>query len=142
MKKNDTKGNKGEWGEFYALVKLLSDGAIDVSDRDGITEIENKLLHSVLKDETLFTLLNESEIVCVKDSVSKTIDKNSIYLADKTLKLCECIKNKGCDEQGKRGSFALPFAEDLAKTFDVTTQKAKSLNKADLTIKGTSKNTF
>jgi hypothetical protein len=133
--KKETSGNKGEWSEFYALVKLLSDGLVDVSDRESALEIEEKILHSVSKDDTLFNLLNNSEIMCIKNSVSKIINKNEIDIADSAVKLYSCIKNKGCEEKGERGTFSLPFAEKLAAILEVSTEKAKSTSKGDLIIK-------
>ncbi len=129
------KGNKGEWSEFYALVKLLSDGSVSVSDKDSISEMEYKSLHSLSKDDTLFQFLDENEIICIQSSSTEIINKDALNLKNGVQKLFACIKDKGCEEKGERGSFELPFAEEIATALKVSTKKAQSTEKGDLIIK-------
>lgn len=120
-------------------MKLLSNGSVDVLDRDSLNDIEELLLHSVKKEDTeyLFNLENNDLIECKTDNgkLSFTVSKNKIELKNGVIKLLSCIKNKGCDEKANGGSFDLPFAEELANSLYISTKKADSTHKDDLTIK-------
>ena len=127
-----TKGNKGEWSEFYAIVKLLSDGSLNILDRDSITDIENKLLYSVKKDNITFSFIdkNDDNIICTvfPSNESFTISKNSIRLKEGVSKLLKCIKRRGCEDKDKSssGPFDISLAEEMASNLHISTKKSRS----------------
>jgi len=134
------KGNKGEWSEPYALLKLLADGKLYLGD-----ENFNKV--KVLFYPIIKVLRHEKE-----RSVEFSIQTKLIIISDGKLlfkiPIVQFINNaKTCFDKIKtakkgKGSFEIPEIEKFLASFSISTLKAKSKLKNDITIQVSDPNTF
>lgn len=133
-------GNKGEWSEPYALLKLLADGKLYLGD-ENFNKVKG-IFYPILK-----VLRHEKE-----RSVEFSIQDKLVVVSDGKLlfkiPIIEFINNaKTCFERIKtakkgKGSFEIPEIETFLASFSITTLKAKSKLKNDITIQVTDPNTF
>ena len=134
------KGNKGEWSEPYALLKLLADGKLYLGD-ENFNKIKN-VFYPILK-----VIRHEKDRL-----VEFSLDDNLIIVSDGILlfeiPIFDFVSNaKICFEKIKSakkgtGSFEIPAIEEFLATFSIDTLKAKSKLKNDITIQVTDPNTF
>ena len=126
------KGNKGEWSELYVLLKLLADGRLYAAD-ENLEKIEEvfypiiKILRQELDRKRAYVLNGNVKIL--DGETNKLIAE--IPTADfikNTGLLFESIKNSS----GRSSSF--PEYDDFLTAIDVTTLKAKSIDKSDITL--------
>ncbi len=133
-------GNKGEWSEPYALLKLLADGKLYLGDENfnkvkGIFYPIIKVLRHEKERSVEFSI--QDKLIVVSDS--KPLFKIPIVQFIKNAKTCfDKIKTA---KKGK-GSFEIPEIEKFLASFSITTLKAKSKLKNDITIQVTDPNTF
>jgi type II restriction enzyme len=134
------KGNKGEWSEPYALLKLLADGKLYLGGENfnkvkGIFYPIIKILRHE-KDRIVEFSYND-KIIIVSDG--KLLFKIPILDFVKNVKVCfDKIKNI----KKKKGSFEIPEIETFLTSFSIQTLKAKSKLKNDITIQIEDPNTF
>jgi type II restriction enzyme len=133
-------GNKGEWSEPYALLKLLADGKLYLGDENfnkvkGIFYPIIKVLRHEKDRAVDFTIQDKLIIV----SNGKLLFKIPIVQFIANAKTCfEKIKSA---KKGK-GSFEIPEIETFLSSFSIPTLKAKSKLKNDITIQVSDPNTF
>ena len=137
MKENDKQkrtANKGEWSEFYAFIKILTDGKVFTADKN--LKILKDTFHLVLKiirEEAAgiksYDISKNDGNVSISDENNKEIDVVEL----------EKIKSKvaGIFEEMKNSSgttFSISLAEETMKDLHCTQVKASSGKKADLII--------
>ena len=125
-------GNKGEWSEIYALLKLAADGKIAVEVdgkiyllpvvnivREDKAGFKSELYHPVGKD---FVELRNNGDRVKKFSASD--------FADMAKKILRGIKNY----DGDKGSFKISGAKEIMQTLGLTKVKKSATVKADINL--------
>lgn len=122
-------GNKGEWSEIYALIKLLSDKTLYGGDED-LNKVE-ELIYPIIK-----IIRHESA-----KSHDYVIDGDIIIVSDETEKLRIPIERFNSSVsillskiKNADGTFRIPEMESFLSDIRCTTLKAKSSVKSDITI--------
>jgi len=133
-------GNKGEWSEPYALLKLLADGKLHLGD-EKFNKVKG-IFYPVIK-----VLRHEKD-----RAVDFSIQDKLIIVSDGKLlfeiPIVQFIANaKTCFEKIKtatkgKGAFEIPEIEKFLASFSINTLKAKSKLKNDITIQVSDPNTF
>jgi hypothetical protein len=132
---NKKTGNKGEWSEFYVLLKLLTEQRLYAADED-LNKIEN-IFYIVLAiiagknsaNERIYELsdkLEEIKIFNPTDGTFKTIGKTVIR--NKLRSIFQVIKDSD-------KTFAIEEAEELREQLDCFKIKAESNKKTDIVLK-------
>ena len=125
-------GNKGEWSEFYTLIRLLADGEIYTAD-ENLSKNEN-CYFPILK---IFRCEDKINKVEYRLNFQNDVE---LYLNGKFLRN---IKTSVLDTAAKnffdaickgKGSFEIDGAEKIMKTLECTKIKADSKNKTDITL--------
>ncbi len=122
-------GNKGEWSEPYALLKLIADGKLNLGDPN-LNKL-NDLFYPIIRiikneKDRKVEFTTEDEIVIVRDG-------ENIF----RIPLLEfVVKAKECFEEIKKGekAFSIPDIESFLNSFNIKLIKEKSKNKNDITI--------
>lgn len=134
------RGNKGEWSEPYALLKLLADGKLYLGDENfqKITSIVYPII-KVIRHESErdvdFSINND--VIIVADNGENI--KIPIHKFIEHVKICF----EGIQRNSKgTGSFEIPEVEDFLNSFSITSLKAKSKLKNDISIQISDPNTF
>lgn len=125
-------GNKGEWSEFYAFIKLLVDKKIIGADQD-LEKIEAIFfpILKIIREESEGKLeyeLQNGEKVKILHSDGKTAIVDTSDLKTKVVEIFNEIKEKS-------QTFSVPLAEDLFERFAVKTLNAGNSRKEDLILK-------
>lgn len=115
--------NKGEWSEFYALVKLLADAKISYVDKEAEDLELTAEIDCVSKDDTVLTIKDKS----IFSSSTIVIAKRE--LLDNWVKLLYQKISKG------KKSFRIPEAVDYANQLGVSADSKGSHSKGDLSFK-------
>lgn len=133
-------GNKGEWSEPYALLKLLAEGKLYLGD-ETFKKVKG-IFYPIIK-----VLRHEKE-----RSVEFSIQDKLIVISDGKLlfeiPISQFVDNaKTCFDKIKsakkgKGSFEIPEIEKFLASFSITTLKAKSKLKNDITIQVNDPKTF
>jgi len=133
-------GNKGEWSEPYALLKLLSDGKLYLGG-ENFSKVKG-LFYPIIK-----ILRHEKD-----RNVEFSYNDKLIVITDNELlfkiPIIEFIKNTSlCFERIKgaksgKGSFEIPEIESFLASFSIKALKAKSKLKNDITIQVQDPNTY
>lgn len=122
-------GNKGEWSEIYALLKLLGDKKLYAGDAT-LNKIESLFypIIKIIRDESggNFEYLIDGDIVIISG------DKEELRVPVTTFtleasKLLNSIK-------GSNGVFSIPETEDFMNSIYCSSLKAKSTSKTDIRI--------
>ncbi len=126
-------GNKGEWSEFYAFIKILTDGKVFTADKN--LNILASHFHLVLK------IIRQEAIGTKTYDISKNDGSVVISENDSEIDIVELgqIKNSVADifRQMKETSgttFEIPRALRAMRDLHCTQIKASSGKKVDLTI--------
>lgn len=125
------KGNKGEWGEFYAFIKLIADKQLVGADAD-LEKIESSLfpiLKIVREDAAgkfVYELL-EDEKVKLFSPDGETSVINSADLKTKVKEVFKAI-------QKNNKTFDIPVASELIDRFKINSLNAGSNRKEDLIL--------
>jgi hypothetical protein len=133
-------GNKGEWSEPYALLKLLADGKLYLGD-ENFNKIKD-VFYPIIK-----VLRHEKDRVISFEHTDKLIVVSGENILFK-IPIIEFINNaKLCFEKIKTskkgdGSFNIPEIEKFLATFSIHSLKAKSKSKNDITIQIEDPNSF
>jgi hypothetical protein len=125
------KFNKGEWSEFYAFLKILSEKKLSAADKN-LNIIPNKffIFQKVFKDEKgqkskIFDLTGKEILILDKEgSLLKEIKAN--HVSSKTLRIFEKIKSED------NTTFEIDEAQHLLEDLLCTTIKADNTSKADI----------
>ncbi len=129
------KGNKGEWSEFYAFIKILSEGKMKAADRN--TEVLPDKFFNVLKiireeagkNRKLYDISESRDKVYIKDE-----EDNPIEVVD-INNVKSVVKRIFSDMKNSSGSsFELNSAEKLMNTLHCSQIKASSSRKSDLKV--------
>ncbi len=123
-------GNKGEWSEIYALLKLLGEKKLYAGDAN-LNKIESLFypIIKIIRDESggNFEYLIEGNIVVISgDDVEEYRLPVSVFSSE-AAKLLTSIK-------GSNGVFSLPETEQFLNSIYCSTLKAKSTSKTDINI--------
>ncbi len=125
--------NRGEWSEFYTLVKLLADGKVHGADEnlkaleDIVYPIFQILRSEAQKPDTIYTI-EETEVIIknstntFKDYISRSKLKNTALNVLKSIK------------ESENGTISIDNIEDAFKNLNCTTVKSASQNKSDITL--------
>ncbi len=129
-------GNKGEWSEIYAFLRLLEIKKLYAADAD-----LNK------KDDMFYNIINiirTEPIGKLEFRINRTIDTVTVVNTDddsELLTLPCCEFKQAADRlyheivSATASSFELPDTADFLNSLSVRTLKAKSSDKADIRIK-------
>jgi hypothetical protein len=133
-------GNKGEWSEPYALLKLLADGKLYLGG-ENYSKIEG-LFYPIIK-----VIRHETE-----RNVEFSYKGNLIVVSGDNLlveiPILDFIENATlCFEKikgvkSRKGSFTIDEIENFLSKFSINKLKAKSTEKKDITIQLEDPNTF
>ncbi len=126
------KGNKGEWSEPYALLKLIADGKLYVGDEyfnkiEGVCYQILKIIRYEKERSLEFSYLNDIVVISGGNEVLKIPISKFVNGAN------ECLKCINASKKGK-GTFELPSIKKLLASLSINTLKAKSKLKNDITI--------
>ena len=128
-------GNKGEWSEVYALIKLLADGKLYQSDYNLNKDFNN--VYEIVKafksegDYLLeFSIENNIQVIKIKNKESSnivTFTKEYLHTLTKEA-LEELLKSKG-------RSFVINSLLSFIKKTEIQSIKASSKSKADILLR-------
>lgn len=126
-------GNKGEWSEIYVLLKLLADGKLFSADSDlNILANTFKPIIKILREESqsprIEYLINGNIKVLDYETKKTLVELPIKTFITKSKELFTKIK------KGKTSSFSIPEFDDFLNSVWVSQLKAKSGDKADITI--------
>lgn len=128
------KGNKGEWSELYAFVRLLSTGKLYAAD-------ENVCRQGNFYFSILNIFRNEFPEIYSKYKIDSQSLKVEIYINDKkvsSLKMSELCQQADLllheIKQGSASAFAIPEADLIMKELYCCKIKAPSKDKADIVM--------
>ncbi len=125
------RGNKGEWSEIYALLKLLGDEQVSPGDQN-LKKIGNLVypIVKILREEKegifTYTPVQKAIVIQTPDGTETAPIPSSEFL-EKAETLLRLINQND-------GTFALPYIEAFLKDFSCHTLKAKSSDKTDIRI--------
>lgn len=125
------RGNKGEWSEIYALLKLISDRQL-FAGNDNFERIENLIypIISIVRDAD-----SESHnFSFVKSLVLIKNEKNTYRIPVEEFKKQVEILLQILIGKTER-TFEVPTVEEFLKSFNCISLKAKSSKKSDIFIK-------
>lgn len=133
-------GNKGEWSEPYALLKLLAEGKLYLGDEN--FNILNGIFYPIVK-----IIRHE-----INRNVEFSFNDNLVIISDGTIliniPIIDFVINaKTCFDKIKTtkkgsGAFAIPEIENFLQLLTIDKLKAKSKLKNDITIQIEDPNTF
>jgi len=123
-------GNKGEWSEIYALLKLISDKKLTAGD-ENLNKIENLIFPIIrtLREESdgTYEYSYEKDLVVVKGN--ENIFRISIVkFQEQVIKLLQVLKTKS------QTTFSIPEIENFIHSFNCKALKAPSKDKNDIHI--------
>jgi hypothetical protein len=123
-KKNGFKGNKGEWSEMYVFFKLLFDGTLKGSDKNG--DPNPCVVMDVLKAIRGQVEATKGKLIEVKGP-SGTFNFKPYTFGGHAKKLFSTIRKA-------KGVFEDPSAKQFLQKIGVTQLNAAGPNKRDLTV--------
>jgi len=112
------KQNRGEWSEFYALVKLLANGFVDL-------------------ETSMDTVRKRTKVISVKKNEDEFYIHDGIVLSGEKIFQSLELKKKAADIKNAilligKDKTTLPIAEDLSRRLGVSVKKQASSRVADL----------
>lgn len=128
------KGNKGEWSELYTLFKLAADGRLFAADADTnkISTIYYDILQIIRKQkDDNWRYIRAGNIKVIAESSGKEVVAIPISEFEKNAELLlssiKAVKSRD-------GAFEVPCIESFIRKIKCNTPKAKSSDKADITL--------
>lgn len=124
-------GNKGEWSEIYALLKLLGEGQVYAGDQD-LNKIQDlfypiiMILRKEKNDNYNYRLADKNIVIQTPDGEELLRVGASVFLAE-AEKLLYAINESD-------GAFTVPHTEAFITSIHCYTLKAKSSDKTDIRI--------
>lgn len=133
-------GNIGEWSEPYALLKLIVDKKLHLGE-ENFKKVED-VFYPILKiirneKDRNVSFSYEDELIIITDG--KLLLKIPIYEFIENTKLC---LNEIKAKKKSKGAFSIPEIENFLNSFSISTLKAKSKLKNDITIQIEDPNSF
>lgn len=133
MENNNTKANKGEWSEFYAFLKILTERQLSAADKN-LNPIAGKffVFHKIVREEKnepikIYDISKSGTDILITNEDGVVLKKiSSENLNSKTLTIFEKIKG------GQSAAFEIPEAKAIMKEFLCTKVKARNNKKADI----------
>ena len=128
------KGNKGEWSELYTLFKLAADGRLYAADAD-TNKIDTiyydilKIIRSQKDDNWQYIRNGNIKVIAESTGVEVATIPISEFEANANLLLSSIKAVKSKD-----GSFEVPAIGSFISKIKCNTTKAKSSDKADITL--------
>lgn len=123
-------GNKGEWSEIYALLKIVADQNLFAGDSD-LKKIEGLIfpIIKVLRDESngTYEYAYESDLVIIKGA-EEEFRIPIVQFQEKAVFLLSKLK------ETTSASFSIPEIETFINSFNCDSLKAKSSVKSDIRI--------
>lgn len=126
------KGNKGEWSELYVLLKLLADGKLHAAD-ENLDKIEAvfypiiKIIREEFGQKRHYVLNGNVKIIDGETDIVLTEIPTVSFIKNARL-LFKDIKSAS----GRSSQF--PAYNNFLNSIDVTTLKAKSIDKSDIRL--------
>lgn len=128
------KGNKGEWSEFYAFLKILTDGKMFTADKDlKILKDNFYIVLKIIREESdgrkSYDISNGDGNVIIKNEsngFSGVVDLSG--LKSKVAEIFEAMKSSGST------TFEVMPASEVMKDLKCSQIKASSGRKSDLAI--------
>lgn len=129
-------GNKGEWSEFYAFLKILADGKLFAADKN-LQKIAEKYFDvlKIVREEArmgkkTYDLFERPGEIFIFDENNERVDiVDRASVSRKVEKIFEKIKI------ATERTFSIPLADEAMKELHCTQIKAASMRKADLFLK-------
>lgn len=130
-------GNKGEWSEFYAFIKILTDGKIFTADKNLEILKENfYIVLKIIREESAgpksYDVSRGDGSVVISDILNEKEKKLDIIELNEIKSGVAKIFNEMKDAKG--ASFKIKLAKDVMKKLHCSQIKASSGKKADLII--------
>lgn len=127
--------NKGEWSEFYAFLKILSDGILYSGDEKLalIPDSFLKILRVIRKegDKNIFYLIRKDENKIIIEINQEIVGEISLYeITTKLSTILEKIKKGPIS----KGTFPIPEAKVIMKELKCSKMKSPSLKKEDIKL--------
>ena len=123
-------GNKGEWSEVYALLKIIADKKLFAGDSD-LNKIESLIfpIIKVLRDESngTFEFSYEDDIVLIKNNEEEFRISIAQFQENASI-LLQKLKEK------TNATFSIPEIENFINSYQSQSIKAKSSVKSDIRI--------
>lgn len=128
------KGNKGEWSELYTLFKLAADGRLYAADAD--TNKIDTIYYDILKiirsqKDGNWQYIRNGNIKVIAESSGTEVATIPISEFEENAELLlssiKAVKSRD-------GSFEVPDIESFISRIKCNTPKAKSSDKADITL--------
>ncbi|MFA7285668.1 MAG: HpaII family restriction endonuclease [Candidatus Paceibacterota bacterium] len=128
-----TKGNKGEWSEFYAFVKLIADRKLNgaTENLEKIEDIFYPVLKIIRNEATGvhgYEMLDDGKVRILKSGEEIAIVDSS-DLKSKVVSIFNQIK------AGNEASFEVPIAQEIMERFNVQRLNAGNTRKEDIVLK-------
>lgn len=124
-------GNKGEWSEFYAFLKILELKKLPAADAT-LVVVPGKFVHFLKihrhlqnNDEVTYDLTTENKIILRRQQHAEKIIPITA-ISSKTREIFQCIS------QSQGSSFKITKASELANLLLCDTIKASNTEKADI----------
>lgn len=124
-------GNKGEWSEIYALLRLLGEGKVHAGDANlNKLDIYYPILNIIREESKRYEYKPDVEqnIVVIDEDGNEYARISMNRFMQESAYLLDEIKNN------KQRSFAIPQAETFMNEIGATKLKAPSKDKADIHI--------
>lgn len=129
------KGNKGEWSEFYAFIKILTDKSIFAAD-ENLERMQDKFFTvlKIIREEAktgrkIYDIAVDKNQIAIFDIENKKIGTAD---QDKIKKSVSKIFAKM--KEGGDAAFSISLADQMMKELSCTQIKASCGNKADLIL--------
>ena len=123
-------GNKGEWSEVYALLKIIADKQLFAGDSD-LNKIESLIfpIIKVLRDESngTFEFSYEDDIVLIKNNEEEFRISIAQFQENASI-LLQKLKEK------TNATFSIPEIENFINSYQSQSIKVKSSVKSDIRI--------
>lgn len=124
--------NRGEWSEFYALLKMITDKAIDAADEN--LEAVKGLVYPIVKviisreypEETVYRLGSTNDIEITNEDGVFLVD--SVDIKPYVRQIFNSIKNS------TNTTFTIPLAEDVYKKLHCKRLQGRNIDKTDITL--------
>ncbi len=127
------KGNKGEWSEFYAFIKILTDGKVFTADKNlKILEDNFHIVLKIIRQEAVgkreYDISKNDGLVVISSENEEIGVVNLEKIKGGVAKVFEQIKNS------EGTTFEVASATESMNDLYCTQMRASSAKKADLTI--------
>lgn len=128
-------GNRGEWSEYYAFLRILADGKIISADADLNPLPDNSyipIVRAIRQDKNAPQLsYYTGPSIVVKNDEDTLLEIDSSLVSDQADFIYEQMV---ATEYSSKGAITIPSAEDFMQNMHVASLKAPASSKADITL--------